>query len=395
MSFSRAGQAQAEIGREGTNRRPKVILYTDSSEPSGVGEHMMQLAREMQIAADLVFALSHAGTAPALGQRARGEGFEVRIVPHDSRFEEAFARLLTGERPEILHVHAGIGWEGWQAPPLARRLGVPVLIRTEHLPWLLDRPEEQTRYREGLQAFDAVICVSESARQSYLRAGIPPGLLHVVRNGIRSAPLRQGRLATRESLGLDLGSIALLTVARFTEQKGHRLLLDAVPDIVRAFPEACFLWAGVGPLEGELGARIAAERLDRHVRLLGHRDDVPDLLAASDIYVLPSLFEGLPLSLLEAHFAHLPVVATRSPGTNEVEIDGVTALLVEAGNARELGEAVCRVLGDPALAARIAGAGARHVVSHFTATRMARETHAIYRQCLEARTPETGARAAE
>ncbi len=372
----------------------RLMFYTDSTEPSGVGAHMLQLADALRDKVSISFALNDAPASRVLAERARLQGFAVDIIAHDDKFASAFARVLAFRQADLLHVHAGIGWEGWHAPPVARCAGVPA-IRTEHLPYLLDSPSEQARYHAGMADLDALICVSEAARQTHLEAGVPAGLLHLVRNGIAPAKPDRCRMAMRESLGLSEEHAALLTVARFTEQKGHRVLLQAVPDVIAAFPQARFLWAGSGPLWEEIGALVGQAGLDKHVRLLGHRADVPDLLAASDVYVLPSLFEGLPLSLLEAYFAQLPVIASRAPGTAEAVIEGETGLLVEPGDPEALAGGIAALLGDAALRARLAGAGARHAVRHFSAGRMADETFAIYEKVLRRYRAETAVLAAQ
>lgn len=372
VGFGRAQKAQPE------RWKPRVTLYTDSVEPSGVGEHVIQLARGLANQVSVSLIVNDAPASKALAGRARKAGICSRVVPHGPSFELEFFGLLRLLRPHILHIHAGIGWEGWQAPPVARRGGVAKIVRTEHLPYLLDKPDEEARYKAGIAGIDAVICVSGHSHASYVRAGITPDLLNVVQNGTSPPAYNGCRIGSREALGFSDDDVLILTVARLTEQKGHRVLLEAAPKVIQEFPRARFLWAGAGPLFDELQKRARDLGLSENVLLLGQRADVPDLLAASDLYVLPSLFEGLPLSLLEAHYAHLPVIASRAPGTAEAIIDRETGVLVDPGNSEQLAAAIQWVLGDPAFAARLAGAGARHAATHFSAERMARETLDIY-----------------
>lgn len=358
--------------------KPKVILYSDSAEPSGVGEHMLQLARDMRQSVRVAFILNDTANARHLARRAQAEGFDVECLPHDTRFEAAFASALRLQAPDLLHIHAGIGWEGGRAPEAARHAGVGVIVRTEHLPYLIGNETERRAYFAALPLLDAIICVSRSARDTYARAGVPGELLNVVRNGIafRSAPAT--REATRRALGLAGDEAMVLTVARLTEQKGHRVLLVAIPHVLAQQPSARFFLAGAGPLETALLHEIKARGLMANVTLLGERADIPELLAAADLFVLPSLFEGLPLSLLEAYAAALPVVAARAPGTAEAAIDGQTALLVDPGDGEGLARAIMRLLCDPVLAQRIAANGARYVAEEFSAVRMASETLRVY-----------------
>jgi glycosyltransferase involved in cell wall biosynthesis len=114
------------------------------------------------------------------------------------------------------------------------------------------------------------------------------------------------------------------------------------------------------------------------VRLLGHRPDARRLLDAADVFVLPSLHEGMPLVAMEAMEAALPVVATRVIGSAEVIVHGETGLLAPAGDAPALGEALATLLADPALRARLGRAGRRRYLDHFTRPRMAARTRAVY-----------------
>ncbi|MCO5973649.1 glycosyltransferase [Actinoallomurus soli] len=155
----------------------------------------------------------------------------------------------------------------------------------------------------------------------------------------------------RAELGAGDGPL-ILTVARLAEQKGLPTLLDAAAGWARLDPPALVVIAGDGPLEPELRDRIAGENLP--VRLLGRRTDVPDLLAAADVAVLPSVWEGQPLIVQEVLRAGRPLVATRVGGVPGMV--GDAALLVPPGDAGELERAVRRVLEDRALADRLASA---------------------------------------
>ncbi len=295
---------------------------------------------------------------------------------------------------------------------------MPGVVRTEHLPDLTivfraedlpdlvyspyhradHRPDHRclTEMVEGDRAdhlrmigmVDRLICVSAAARESFLRSGVPAHKLRVVRNGIRPQPAARGAAEVRERLGIPSRARIVLTVGRMLELKGYHCLLEAVPAVVEGEPKACFLWAGEGPLEGELRERARALGLDGWVCFAGRREDVSDLMSATDLFVLPSLVEGLPLVVLEAMAAGLPVVGTRVCGTSEAVRDGVTGRLVEAGGLVEAGDtaalaaAILEPLKDPRLAARWGAAGRSLIEREFSAGRMARETAEIYEELL-------------
>jgi glycosyltransferase involved in cell wall biosynthesis len=317
-------------------------------------------------------------------QRAARLGLETLAleVRGEPAAEEQLRHWLRSRAVTIFHGHAGIGWEGHQGIRAARAAGVRAVLRTEHLPYLITDPYQRHQHQRSVQAIDRLVCVSEEAGCSYLAMGVPAAKLRIVRNGISPRPVRPDRNSVREELGLPASGRLVLTVARFTEQKGHRYLLQAIPAVVAHDPTAYFIWVGLGPLERELRQRAHELGIDRHLAFLGQRDDVPALLGAADLLVLPSLFEGLPLVALEAMARGLPVVGTRVCGTNEVIQDGVTGRLVPAGDAAALASALLELLARPDLRASWGRAGRRRFERHFTAARMARETARLYEESL-------------
>ncbi len=387
-SVRRTGIAEV---RAGATPRPFVTLYTDSAEPSGLGAHMLALADELTSRAELAFMCHDSDGGLELAEAARRRGHEANVLPSGDGAWRLLASWLRARRPDLFHVHAGIGWEGLAAPGLARRAGVRAVLRTEHLPDLLTDEAQREAYLEMLGDLDGRICVSAASRDSYAVAGASP--LSVIRNGVPPPPRPQrSRAAVRRTLGIDDGAATILTVARLTPQKGHAVLLDAARQVLRTRPDAIFLWVGEGVLHTALRRQVDAAGLGGRVRLLGVRDDVAELMLASDVFVLPSLFEGLPLALLEALQAGLPVVATAAPGTAEVFETDQAAELARPGDAEALASALLRVLNDPDLADELADRGQRLARRQFSAKRMGEETFALYSRVLDgaaARSPVT------
>lgn len=344
-----------------------VCLLTDSPAPSGVGAHLLTLAAGL--GPDVVVA-ARPGTG--LLERAAANGFAVKALGDD---EAELARWLARAAPDLVHVHAGIGWEGHGAARAARAAGIPV-VRTEHLPYLLTDEAQRTEHRESLAGLAKLICVSEAVAASHLRAGIDPALITTIANGIAARAPSRSRAALRTEFGLGEEAV-LLMVARFTEQKGHFLLLDALPAILQAHPDCAVLLAGDGKLLVPVARAIAARGLAGTVRMLGPRGDIADLMALADLLVLPSAFEGLPLVALEAMAAGLPVVATDAPGNAEAVADGVTGRLA-AADAAGLAGAVIEMLGDRERAARMGGAGRERQREKFSATRMIDEVQSVH-----------------
>src|SRR5215217_5169109 len=369
---------------EGMRRR--VCLFTASHEPSGVGRHMLALAEGLREHYDITLGCIRHSQGEQLLARAAALGVET--LPLDGcgrRTDPEIERLrswLRASRADVFHLHAGVGWEGHTSVYAAREVGVPVIIRTEHLPDLIRDPEERISHQRLLDAVNQLICVSDGSAHLMRRVGMPATKIAVVRNGVPPAPDRHDAATVLTDLHLPAGARLVLTVARFTGQKGHRFLLQAIPTILAACPTAQFLWVGEGPLKEELKHEVRERGLESAVRFLGQREDVAALLAAADLVLLPSLFEGLPLIILEAMATGRPVVATSTLGTDEAVIDDVTGRLVPPGNPQALAAGVLEVLTYPKLAARWGAAGRERWRHEFTAERMVRQTVAVYEDLL-------------
>jgi glycosyltransferase involved in cell wall biosynthesis len=396
-----------------------VCLFTDSLAPSGVGQHILTLAEELQGRYRLSFVCPPGSGGTPLLERASELGLEVLPleVRGDASADAELRAFLRDRQVDVFHVHAGITWEG-HAGVRSAAGHVPGLVRTEHLaelpaifpteelpdliysPYHLPdrRPDveelqamverDRAAYLDVARLVDRVVTVSACVGNTYVEAGLEPQKLRVVRNGIRPTPASCRREAVRERLGVPLDRPVVLSVGRMIDVKGHLFTLGAVPEVVRHLPDALFLWVGGGPLEGQLRERVSEEGLQESVWFAGHRDDVPDLICATDLFLLASMVEGLPLVVLEAMAAGRPVVGTRVCGTSEVVEDRVTGRLVESGRLDGTGDtsalaaAILEPLVDRDLGARWGSAGRERFEREFTSARMARDTAAVYDELL-------------
>jgi glycosyltransferase involved in cell wall biosynthesis len=282
-------------------------------------------------------------------------------------------RAFRTERPDVVHAHLSWPFACKHGVLGAWLAGVPAIVGTAQL----FMPPDGTRgLHPVLRAYRRIIAVSDEVRARYAsELHVAGGRLTVVRNAIRVPP--PGRLAPpglRTGLVQGRPDYVVLMPARLHPQKGHAFLLAAAASV----PAATFVFAGDGPLRAELEA-LARERgvADRCV-FLGERSDVPDLLAAADLVVLPSLFEGLPVVILEAMAAERPVIATAIGGTDEAITSEVTGLLVPPRDPEALAAAIRRLQADPLLARRLASAGRARVERTFSAEATARDVMRIY-----------------
>jgi glycosyltransferase involved in cell wall biosynthesis len=230
---------------------------------------------------------------------------------------------------------------------------------------------------------DHFIAVSDYLRAELMGWGIARDRITVVPNGVRlSQPSDTERNAARRELGFSLADRVIGTVGRLEPAKGHRYLLEALKILIRKWPQVKCVLVGSGRLEDELRAFVADHSLGNHVLFTGFRDDVSRLLQAFDIFVLPSITEGIPFALLEACAYAKPVVATRVGGVPEVIADGWSGRLVEAGDVVGLADAIGALLCDQAQARQLGQRAAAEVANRYSMTSMIEGTEQAYRVAL-------------
>lgn len=217
------------------------------------------------------------------------------------------------------------------------------------------------------------IAVSEAVGRLLIDRGIlPPAKVDIIPNGVRfpDSVAALGRTSILNSMGINAEATVLVTVARFSNSKGHIHLIEALPQLVCSYPGLRCLLLGDGPLRADIEDRVQVLGLDETVVFAGAVDNVMELLPACDAFVLPSLWEGLPISVLEAMGLGVPVVASAVGGTPEVVHDGQTGLLVPPADPDALAAAIGRLLEDDALRNRISVLGRRYVRKHYNLDRV-------------------------
>jgi glycosyltransferase involved in cell wall biosynthesis len=254
--------------------------------------------------------------------------------------------------------------------------------------WLL-RPKRQVYrllYRLLARWVDGFIAVSEKVRESIIRQiGPVQDKIFTICNAVNLKPFEgPGDKATLcNQLGLDIHSHLVATIGRLTEQKGHCYLIDAATTVVSTYPDTHFLFVGDGELKDELQQQVQQAGLSANIHFLGIRDDVPHLLAAVDLFVLPSLWEGLSVALLEGMAAGKPMVATAVSGTIQAMTHGKTGLMVPPRDSQALADAILQLLSNPTQAQAMGQAAKQHVAMNFSAQKQADEHLALYRQLLK------------
>jgi glycosyltransferase involved in cell wall biosynthesis len=368
-------------------RRIVEVLATSAG---GVGTHVRALLPTLREAGADVGVCGAPATEELFGFTAGGADFTPVGISNglapvaDARAALQLRRALAGA--DLVHAH-GLRAGLVAATALRSRGPRPPLVLTLHNALQegggRTRAAMQALERLTIRGADLVLAVSSDLAANARRAGasdvrVAPALAPPL------PPAQRSRDEVRAELGVAEGRALVIAVGRLHPQKGYDVLLDAVGRWAGTDEPPLLAIAGDGPLHEELAARIAAERLP--VVLLGRRGDVPDLLGAADVCVLPSRWEGSPFTAQEALRAGTPLVSTRAGGIPELV--GEAADLVPVGDAQALADALDRVLTDPAHAAALGEAGRRQAAQWPDEAGAGRRVVAVYRELLGP--PEAG-----
>jgi glycosyltransferase involved in cell wall biosynthesis len=367
----------------------RILFLSTSMGMGGADQQLLSAARELRGRGHdiMIVSLTPLG---AMGIEARTEGFRAeslgmaRGVP-DPRGLVRLVRLVRAWCPDVIHshmVHANL---------LARVLRVlapvPALVSTIH-----NITEGGALLMAGYRVSNALVdhmtIISQAAADRFIRDRIVPSrLLTVIPNGVDARQFAPVAPEKREMLrrSLELGNgFVWLAVGRFELAKDYPNMLGAFAAVRERHPGALLLLAGEGALQGEAEALAHTLGLVPAVRFLGVRRDVPDVMRAADGYVMSSAWEGMPMVLLEAAAAGLPIVTTSVGGTGEVVADGSSGFLAPARDPAALAAAMVRLMALPEAERRAMGErGRERVVSRYSLVRVAERWEALYRDVLE------------
>ncbi len=315
-----------------------------------------------------------------LSERAREAGFNVFEVPMRGALDLAaiarLRRIITIFSADVLNTHSSRDTQ--LAGMAARLLGRdrPRIVRTRHLALPIT-----SRFTYSVLP-DHVVAVSCHVARYLASAGVPTEGITAVPTGIdldryRATPDGGG---LRRELGLPENTLLVGTIAILRQKKGHADLLAAIPAVLARFPATHFVFAGDGPQQDSLAARIAELGLGHRVHLLGLRRDVVNVLQSLDLFVLPTHQEALGTAFIEAAAMGLPAIGTQVDGVPEVILDGETGLLVPPRDSMALAQALLELLGDPERRMAMGRAALEHVGRRYSRDVMAAGMAALYRR---------------
>lgn len=334
-----------------------------------------------------------------LADQLEAQGIPVHVIPFHSRLDPRglwrLARLIRRLRIDIVHAHM---YRANTPATVVSMLGVDVRVIGQYHnvdtweTWRQRRLDAFLAHRRSLN-----LAVSEAVRLNVISTlGLDPKRVRTLYNGVDTTEFRpadpERRAMLRRALGWPQHASVIVLAARLVPQKNHAFVIEHAPEIVRDFPNAYFVFAGGGPDEQRLKELAVARRVAEHVVFLGPRDDIADVLAASDISILPSSKEGFSNTVLESMACGLPTVASDVGGNREVIDHGIDGLLLEMQDspqgprphASQFVRFVRRLLADEQLRARLR-ANALKKIECFSLDRMVWATQEIYREVMQGR----------
>jgi len=362
---------------------PSIVQVLHSLECGGAERLALRLAQGL--APDYLTTFLCLDTRGPLAVEAERNGFQVHLLDRrpglDWSCRQNLRKLICQIRPAAVLAHQ---YTPFFYSSLARGVSYrPPIVFIEHGRHYPD-PRKLRRVMANCLLFrrdDVVIAVAESVKQALIcKEGIREDRIRVIPNGINPEPYRAAtvlREKVRRDLGLADDEVAIIQVARLDPLKDHDTAIAAVERIAQ--PRVRLLIVGDGPEEGRLQQRVSQSPFPERYAFLGYRQDIPDLLAAADVFLLSSISEGLPVTVLEAMAAALPVVATCVGDLSDVVEHGVTGFLVPPRDPGQLAEALERLCVSSELRRQFGRAGRDRLLAHFTEEKM----HAAYRTIIE------------
>jgi len=378
-------------------QRIKVVHVVYGLKLAGAERLIADLARltDRSRYASVVATLTMGGP---LEQTLREAGVPVRFMAKRGRYDATvllrLARLLREERADVVHTHL-FGGDVW-GRTAAAMAGVPVIVSSLHGVDVWMSAVQRSLERWTARFARRLIAVSEEVKRFYVSSvGVPSEKISVVYNGIDLDRFPAAAAVGKRAVsGVPGGDILVGFAGRLEEEKDLATWLRAARRITESAPGAAFLIAGEGSERRSLEKLSASLGLSGRVRFLGLREDIEEVIAACDIVMFSSRYEGISLALLEAMAGGKAVVTTRVGGNVEVVRDGVNGLLVAPGDETALAAAVLRLAADADGRARLGEEARRTVVERFSHGRWVAGITGIYEEELtrQSRAPRSAAR---
>ena len=367
---------------------PKTILYlSTSSGPGGAERVISNLSASLDPARyRAILCLFRPGWIQA---HTEGRGVRTYVIPtqgmFDWRWVLRFKRLVKKEHVDLIHAHEfDANVQGTFAAALS---GVPLVATVHGKNYFWEKLRRRLAY-QWVTRNATMVAVSENLKQFIVeKVGVDSGQVKVVYNGVDALP--QCGTADidqcRKELDLPTGDRIVGVVGNLYPVKGHQYLISAIPTVLEKCPNTTFVFAGRGQLEAELKEQVQQLDIDGKVRFLGLRQDISRILAMLDVFVLPSLSEGLSMAILEAMVAGRPVIATNVGGNPELVEDGESGYLVPSQDSQALADRVISLLTNRERALQFGKIGQLRAQGQFSLQTMVQEYQLLYDELIEER----------
>ncbi|PIZ74376.1 hypothetical protein COY07_00765 [Candidatus Peregrinibacteria bacterium CG_4_10_14_0_2_um_filter_43_11] len=354
----------------------RILFYTDTPHVGGAEKQMELLAKTARKAGHSVClaygVYSQLNNGRTALEKAYNELLSIRTIhKHDPRHYFALKRILKKGHFDLIHIHLWNPGSCRYAFFAASQVGVPI-VTTEHDPFALHGWKQWVKKRCIKRTKQTIAISADNFRQLMDTFDIPQERLNLVHNGIELNRFLDKMNGAQ--LPIPPGDTVITCIAEMHPRKGHRFLLDAFSELQKTIPDLHLMLVGTGPLEDELKKKYGDQP---NIHFLGWREDVPEILKASDLFVLPSLKEAFGLVVVEAMASGVPVIATRAGGVPELVEDGKSGLLVPPADSTALTSAIATLIHDPERRRIIQKAGLDRA-RLFTAEKMTAKTIKVY-----------------
>ncbi|GMR17648.1 MAG: glycosyltransferase family 4 protein [Gammaproteobacteria bacterium] len=307
---------------------------------------------------------------------------KVHTIPMSGDLDFLFIfrllKILRQERPDLVHLHSRRGADTLGAIA-AKLAGIPVLLTRR-----VDNPESRGVVAIKYRLYTKIITISEGIKKVLISEGVAPNRIQCIHSAVDTEKYKPA--PDRNSLGPDFGfdknTKLVAVIAQLIARKGHRYLIDAIPDILSKVPEARFVFFGKGPIEPDLRKHCDKQGISTKVCFAGFRDNLDQLLPHLDLIVHPADMEGLGVSLLQAAACGVPIIGTPVGGIPEIVRDGVNGYLVPPGDVEVIASRVIEILGDQSRLSRMGKAGRELVKKEFSISNMIDTNFNVYNQML-------------
>jgi glycosyltransferase involved in cell wall biosynthesis len=370
--------------------RLRIAMMLESDGPGGAEMMVFRLSEELRDRGHTILPVGPAHGVGWLGDLFRGAGMSPEVFrlrsPVDPECVRGLVHLFRQHRIDVVHSHEFT--MAVYGAASSRLLNLPQVITMHGGFKVCKALRRRVALRWAMRNSDHTVMVARATQRQFATdLGLNEGRFTVVPNGV---PARSGDATrVRAEFGITKGECVLLAVGTLELHKGHRVLLDALASLVRgglSAPWKLIIAGGRGGDQHEaLLNFVRAEGLVDRVQIVTNRDDIPNLLALADVFVMPSLFEGLPMALLEAMIAGKAIIASATAGIPEAIVDGRDGLLVAPGDTAKLAEALRLLLTEAARRAALSEAAAARARREFTVKVMADRYEALYREARSVR----------